>query len=75
MLSLTLSHLQMHFEVITADDIVFNSIQKCFPFIQLVESTGVDWLASGILKQGVPGSISSRGTTVIVECPWASHTF
>ena len=29
----------------------------------------------GDLKPGVPGSIPSRGTMVMVECPWARHIF
>ena len=39
------------------------------------ESAVVEWLASGISKPGVPGLIPSRGTTVMVECPWARHIF
>ena len=39
------------------------------------ESAVVEWLASGISKPGVPGSIPGRGTTVMVECPWARHIF
>ena len=45
----------------------------CIPFKK--ESAVVEWLASGISKPGVPGSIPSRGTTVMVECPWARHIF
>ena len=39
------------------------------------ESAVVEWLALGISKLGVPGSIPSRGTTIMVECPWAMHIF
>ena len=37
-----------------------------------VESAVVEWLASGISKQG---SIPSRVNSVMVECPWARHIF
>ena len=79
-ISISINSRQVYFtsKIITTTNLIavtdmHNQITSLVSIVE--ESAVVEWLALGISKPGVPGSIPSHGTTVMVECPWARHIF
>ena len=64
------------------ESLVFTELEVLYLFVNLLSFVFIQ--EKGIrcgrvvsvvdVKTGVPGSIPSRGTTVMLECPWARHT-